>query len=162
MSIKNFYCVFVRTENNLIAFLGPSNCVNTQYAALSGAMIQSKLVITALVITEYSISDIKLLGTDLSPLNIHLTTPTVTSGNRYTISIENKLIITELLSCVRQFCDQNKVVLHEQVSSSLDKWEALCILMHYEIEPVYTFGIIAFNSFVQYFLLPNDYYVEIW
>ena len=38
LSIKNFYCVFVRTENNLIAFLGPSNCVNTQYAALSGAM----------------------------------------------------------------------------------------------------------------------------
>ena len=35
---KSFYCVFVRTENNLIAFLGPSNCVNTQYAALSGAM----------------------------------------------------------------------------------------------------------------------------
>ena len=34
----NFYCVFVRTENNSIAFLGPSNCVNTQYAALSGAM----------------------------------------------------------------------------------------------------------------------------
>ena len=33
--------------------------------------------------------------------NIHLTTPTVTSGNRYTISIENKFIITELLPCVR-------------------------------------------------------------
>ena len=38
LSIKNFYCIFVRTENNLIAFLGPSNCVNTQYVALSGAM----------------------------------------------------------------------------------------------------------------------------
>ena len=37
MSIKN-YCNFVRTEMNLIAFLGPSNCVNTQYAVLSGAM----------------------------------------------------------------------------------------------------------------------------
>ena len=36
--MKNFYCVFVRTENNLIAFLGPSYCVNTQYAALSRAM----------------------------------------------------------------------------------------------------------------------------
>ena len=33
--------------------------------------------------------------------------------------------------------------------------------MQYEIEPMYTLGIIAFNSFV-YFLLPNDYYVEIW
>ena len=31
--------------------------------------IQSKLFITSLVKTEYSISDIKLLGTDLFPLN---------------------------------------------------------------------------------------------
>ena len=30
-------------------------------------VIQSKLFITSLVITEYSISDIKLLGTDLFP-----------------------------------------------------------------------------------------------
>ena len=34
----DFYCVFVGTEINLIAFSGPRNCVNTQYAALSGAM----------------------------------------------------------------------------------------------------------------------------
>ena len=34
--------------------------------------------------------------------------------------------------------------LHEQVSVSLDKWEALCILRQYEIELMYTFGIIAF------------------
>ena len=34
--------------------------------------------------------------------------------------------------------------LHEQVSVSLDKWEALCILMQYEIELKYTFGIVAF------------------
>ena len=88
-------------------------------------------------------------------------TLTVTSGNRYTIYIENKFIITELLPCVRQFCDQDKVFLHEKVSVSLDKWEALCILMQYEIELMYTVGI-NFNSFVQYFLLPNDYYVEIW
>ena len=33
---------FVRTEMNLIAFLVPSNCVNTQYAALSGAMAYTK------------------------------------------------------------------------------------------------------------------------
>ena len=72
-------------------------------------------------------------------------TPTVTSGNKYTISIENKFIITELLPCVRKFCDQNKVFLHEQISVSLDKWEALCILMQYEIEMMYTFGIIAFK-----------------
>ena len=38
LSIKEFYCVFVRTEINLIAFSGPRNCINTQYAALSGAM----------------------------------------------------------------------------------------------------------------------------
>ena len=120
------------------------------YHSLGKKEIQSKLFITSLVITEYTIFDIKLLGTDLFPLkfpvynNIHLTTPTVTSGNRYTISIENKFIITELLPCVRQFCDQNKVFLHEQVSVSLDKWEALCILMQYEIELMYTFGIIAF------------------
>ena len=35
-----FYCVFVRTEMNLIAVLGLSNCINTQYAALSGAMLK--------------------------------------------------------------------------------------------------------------------------
>ena len=39
LSIKDFYCVFVHTEMNLIAFLGPSDCVNTQYAALCGAML---------------------------------------------------------------------------------------------------------------------------
>ena len=76
--------------------------------------------------------------------NIHLTTPTVTSGNRDTISIEIKFIITELLPCVRHFCNQNKVFLHEQVSVSLDKLEVLCILMQYEIELMFTFGIIAF------------------
>ena len=35
---QGFLFVFVRTEMNLIAFLSPSNRVNTQYAALSGAM----------------------------------------------------------------------------------------------------------------------------
>ena len=110
-------------------------------------LVQSKFFITSLVITEYSTSDIKLLGTDLFPIKFplynrinHLTTPTVTSGNRYTISIENKFIITELLPCVRQFCDQNKVFLHEQASVLL----VLCILMQYEIKMMYTFGIIAF------------------
>ena len=71
-------------------------------------------------------------------------TPTVTSGYRYTIFIENKFIITELLPCVRLFCEQNKVFLHEQVPFSLDKWEALCILMQYEIELMFIFGKIAF------------------
>ena len=35
-------------------------------------------------------------------------------------------------------------LLHEQVSVSLDRWEALCILMQYEIELIYTFEITAF------------------
>ena len=46
MSIKDFYCVFVRTEINLIVFSGPQNCVNMQYAALSGAMVHVALVCT--------------------------------------------------------------------------------------------------------------------
>ena len=71
-------------------------------------------------------------------------TLTVTSGNRYTFSIENKFIITELLSCVRHFVIRTRSFLHEQVSVSLDKWEALCILMQYEMELMYTFEIIAF------------------
>ena len=39
LCIKDFYWVFVRTETDLIAFSGPQNCVNMQYAALSGAMV---------------------------------------------------------------------------------------------------------------------------
>ena len=35
-------------------------------------------------------------------------------------------------------------LLHWKVSVSRNKWEALCILMQYEIELMYTFGIIAF------------------
>ena len=34
--------------------------------------------------------------------------------------------------------------MHEQVSVTLDKMEALCILMQYEVELMYTFGIISF------------------
>ena len=40
------------------------------YVRLIG--VQSKLFITSLVITEYSISDMKLLGTDLFPLKFPL------------------------------------------------------------------------------------------
>ena len=75
--------------------------------------IQSKLFITSLVITEYSISDTKLLGTDQFPLKLPLynrifaLTLTVNSGNRYTISIENKFFITEFLPNVSQFGDQD-------------------------------------------------------
>ena len=54
------------------------------------------------------------------------------------------------------------VFLHEQVSVSLDKWEALCILMQFEIELMYTFGIIAFYFICTIFFLPNDHYVVIW
>ena len=38
LSINGFHCVFVCIEMNLIVFSGSSNCVNTQYAALSGPM----------------------------------------------------------------------------------------------------------------------------
>ena len=38
INAHDFYWVFVRTELNLIAFFCSSKCVNTQYAALSGAM----------------------------------------------------------------------------------------------------------------------------
>ena len=55
-------------------------------------VVQSKLFITSLVITEYSISDINLLGADIFLLKFPLynrifilTTPTVTSGNRYEV-----------------------------------------------------------------------------
>ena len=40
LRIKDFYCIFVRFAMNLIAFSGPRNCVNTQYAALSRAMLR--------------------------------------------------------------------------------------------------------------------------
>ena len=57
---------------------------------------------TSLVLTEYSISDKNLLGTDLFQLkfplhnkNIHLLTLMVSSGNRYTFHIENEFFITE-------------------------------------------------------------------
>ena len=76
--------------------------------------------------------------------------------------MENKFIKTELLPCVRQFCNQKKVFLHEQVSVSLDKWEALCILMQYEIELMYTFGKIAFQFICTIFSFTKCYYVEIW
>ena len=71
-------------------------------------------------------------------------TPTVTSGDIYTFSIENKFIITEFLPCVRQFCDQGQGILYEQVSVTFDKRTVLCILMQHGIDLKYTFGIIAF------------------
>ena len=37
--------------------------------------------------------------------------------------------------------------MHEHVSVSLDKKKALCILMQYEIELTYTFGISAFDLY---------------
>ena len=43
------------------------------------------------------------------------------------------------------FVISTRVFLHEQVSVLLDKWEALCILMQYEIDLIHTFGIITFG-----------------
>ena len=71
--------------------------------------------------------------------------PTVSSGNRYTFSIENKFIIAEFLPCVNQFGDQDKVFCMNRFFVTFDNREALCILMQYEIELMYTFGIIAFK-----------------
>ena len=68
-------------------------------------------------------------------------TPTVSSGNRYTISIENKFIITEFLPCVSQFSDQAKVLCMNMYLSHLIRGK-LCV---YEIGLMYTFGIIAFK-----------------
>ena len=51
-----------------------------------GKELQSKLFIRSLVITEHSIYDINLLGTDLFPLNSLFITE---------YSLENKFIITE-------------------------------------------------------------------
>ena len=42
------------------------------------------------------------------------------------------------------FVIRTRSFLNEQVSVSLDKWEALRVLMQYEIEQLYTFEIIAF------------------
>ena len=44
----------------------------------------------------------------------------VSSGNRYTFSIENEFIITEFLPCVSQFGDQDMVFLQEQVSVTFE------------------------------------------
>ena len=38
-------------------------------------------------------------------------------------------------------------LLQKQVSVSFDKREALCILMQYEIELMYTFGTMMYNNF---------------
>ena len=45
--------------------------------------------------------------------------------------------------CQMILCSEQGIS-HEQVSVSFHKGEALCILMQYEIELMYTFGIIAF------------------
>ena len=45
--------------------------------------------------------------------------------------------------------------MHEQVSVSLDKWKALCILMQYEAELMYTYGIIAFKLICIIFSFTN-------
>ena len=59
LSIKDFYCVFVRTEMNLIAFSRSRNCVNTQYAALSGAKHQVVFAIMAFTIISLKFKCLK-------------------------------------------------------------------------------------------------------
>ena len=43
-----------------------------RFSHVKSYILQSKLFITSLVITEFSITDIKLLGTDLFPLKFPL------------------------------------------------------------------------------------------
>ena len=43
--------------------------------------------------------------------------------------------------------------MHEQVSITFDKREALCSLMQYDIELMYTFGIITFKFICMIFFL---------
>ena len=89
-------------------------------------------------------------------------TPTVSFGNRYTFSIENKFILIEFLPWVNQFGDQDKVFCMNRYLSHLIRrklCELWCIMkfnwcMHLEYQHL--------NSFVYSFLLPNDYDVEIW
>ena len=50
---------------------------------------------------------------------------TLSSGNRYTFSIENKFILTEFLPCVSLFGDQNKVIFMNKFLSHLTRGE-LC------------------------------------
>ena len=61
-----FYRLLSPTESK------PWNVTQTKTLTILKQVIQSKLFITSLVITEYSISDIKLLGTDLFPLKFPL------------------------------------------------------------------------------------------
>ena len=61
-----------------------------------GKELQSKLFIRSLVITEHSIYDINLLGTDLFPLNSLFITE---------YSLENKFIITEFYHVSDNFSD---------------------------------------------------------
>ena len=49
--------------------------------------------------------------------------------------------------------------MHEKVSCTFHKRETFGIFMQYEIELMYTLGIIAFKFI---FLLSNDYDVETW
>ena len=71
-------------------------------------------------------------------------TLTVSSGTKYTFSIENIFIITEILPSVSQFGDQDKVFCMNRYLSHLMR-ETFRILMQYEIEMMYTLGIIAFK-----------------
>ena len=63
----------------------------TEHTEIILKYVHSKLFITSLVITEYSIPDINLLGMERYPLKFplynrifYLRTPKVSSGNKYT------------------------------------------------------------------------------
>ena len=53
-------------------------------------------------------------------------------------------------------------LLHEKVSVTFDKRETFGIFMQYEIELMFTLGIIAFKFICTNFFLSSDYDVENW
>ena len=68
--LANFFKVIVMTT--LFKSYCRSYWWQISRAHTGSVQIQSKLFITSLVITEYSLSDINLLGTDLFPLKFPL------------------------------------------------------------------------------------------
>ena len=70
-TVLQYYGIYSNSSCTNLLSLSSKMCIlNIAWLQYSSIMvfIQSKLFITSLVITEYSISDIKLLGTDLFSL----------------------------------------------------------------------------------------------
>ena len=68
------YCSIVKTQVNLLKLWQNLKGFKmwATFTNQTANFVQSKLFITSFVITEYLISDTKLLGTDLFPLKLTL------------------------------------------------------------------------------------------